>query len=112
MRGVGQPKLEGTTITTAGTGQMPGGFTVIKASPDCKDLQDVKDMAQLLSEAGQSSLHGLCNLWTARWGTNWVKRGEIDGEFWEVAAARLHAAGRLEAHVLGDSTRVFKLDNE
>lgn len=108
-------KEEGGPIKFPGMGNAittTGKLHIHTVPPDCKDLKDVKDMAQLLSEAGQSSLHDLCNLWQARWGTNWVKRGEIDGEFWEVAAARLHAAARLEAHVLADGTRVFKLDNE
>lgn len=66
-------------------------------------------MKDLDSPAGKVSLEELSDLWRARWGAEWVKRGEITDEFYTCAAKRLLSTARLEGHELADGTHVYRL---
>lgn len=66
-------------------------------------------LSALSGEAGRASLDELRDLWRARWGDKWVKREEIDGDFFEVAVVRLLSSNRLETHSLGDGITVYRL---
>ncbi len=62
-------------------------------------------MRDLESEAGLATLETLEDLWRARWGDAWVKRSEItadETDYYDIAATRLNAAGKLETHDLYD----------
>jgi hypothetical protein len=57
----------------------------------------------LESEAYNTPIPDLVNLWTLRYGSGWVKRGDVvDDEFFGVAAQRLLKLGRMEEFFLSD----------
>jgi hypothetical protein len=52
-------------------------------------------------EAMQAPLSSLSDMWTMRWGTQWVGEQEfMDDDFWRLALLRLSGAGKLEKHNL------------
>jgi hypothetical protein len=77
-------------------------------NPDHFPLPALK-MEDLDSAAGKASLEELKDLWRARWSDRWVKRGEINDEFYTVCTQRLLLSDRLEAHELADGTHVYRL---
>lgn len=121
-------RVLGATVTNSGTGD---GLTYTTYPPSADDLQRAASQIQamygqqahvrvekrlptltlsmLSGEAGRASLDELRDLWSARWGDKWVKRDEIDGDFFEVAAVRLISANKLETHSLGDGITVYRL---
>lgn len=55
----------------------------------------------LSHEAMQAPLSSLADMWTMRWGTQWVGEQEfMDDDFWRLALLRLSGAGKLEKHNL------------
>jgi hypothetical protein len=92
----------GSGLTFTGTLNMP------KPNPDHERLPDLR-MEDLEGPAGRASLEELKDLWRARWSDRWVKRGEINDEFYTICAQRLLSSDRLEAHELADGTHVYRL---
>ena len=88
------------------------GFTVsitaFTPGPDHERLPALR-MEDLEGPAGKASLEELKDLWRARWSDRWVKRGEINDEFYTVCAQRLLVSDCLEAHELSDGTQVYRL---
>jgi hypothetical protein len=82
--------------------------TPVMPNPDLFELPALK-MEDLEGPAGKASLEELKDLWRARWSDRWVKRGEINDEFYTVCAQRLLTSDRLEAHELADGTHVYRL---
>ena len=85
-----------------------GSYAAPKADPNRMPLRRMT-ADDLNTPAGQASLEELADLWRARWGNKWVKRGEVDDEFYTIAAIRLVEAGKVEVHQLADDTRVYRL---
>jgi hypothetical protein len=57
--------------------------------------------ADLEHQAMQAPLSSLSDMWTMRWGTQWVGEQEfMDDDFWRLALLRLSGAGKLEKHNL------------
>lgn len=69
-------------------------------------MEDLKSHA-----AFKTSITALEDLWRAKYGNEWVDIYRIkQDEFYEVAAVRLAAVGRLEKHCLiNPHAEVFKL---
>lgn len=109
-------KVVGITTTTNGTGlgQSLGSYPSEAIYTNYAQMWTERPLptltlSMLSGEAGQASIDELKDLWRARWGDKWVKREEIDGDFFEVAAVRLLSGNRLETHSLGDGITVYRL---
>lgn len=83
-------------------------WTATTPNPDLFELPALK-IEDLDSAAGKASLEELSDLWRARWGQQWVKRGEINDEFYTICAQRLLSSDRLEAHELAGGAHVYRL---
>ena len=84
--------LTGVTLTTANTGiQQPyGQFKVLTE----KDLKH---------DAMKAPLSALVDMWTVRWGSEWVSETEFqEDDFWRIALVRLTGANKLEKHNLAN----------
>ena len=87
--------LSNLTLTTANTGN------AIWASPPTgiKTLTE-KDLAH---EGMKAPLSALVDMWTVRWGGEWVGETEFqDDDFWRIALVRLTGANKLEKHNLAN----------
>ena len=85
--------LAGVTLTTANTGN------VIWSSP----LTGVKTLTEqdLKHEAMKAPLSALVDMWTVRWGGEWVSEDVFkEDDFWRLALIRLVGANKLERHNL------------
>jgi hypothetical protein len=52
-------------------------------------------------EAMKAPLSSLANMWTMRWGNDWVSEQEfMDDDFWRLTLIRLLGANKLEKHNL------------
>jgi hypothetical protein len=98
-------QLGGMSTATLSIGAMGQQW---KPNPDTIPLP-MLNMQDLEGPAGKASLEEVQDLWRARWGNAWVKRGEIADNFYTVCAQRLLSADRLEAHELADGTHVYRL---
>ena len=88
-------QLNNLTLTTANTGN------VIWSSP----LTGVKTLTEqdLRHEGMKAPLSALVDMWTVRWGSEWV--GEVnfqEDDFWRIALVRLTGANKLEKHNLAN----------
>jgi hypothetical protein len=83
-------------------------WTTTAPNPELFELPALK-IEDLDSAAGKASLEELSDLWRARWGQKWVKRSEINDEFYTICAQRLLSSDRLEAHELADGAHVYRL---
>ncbi len=73
------------------TQQSLGGFATIMT-------EDLKN------EAMQVPLSVLVDMWTMRWGGEWVGQQEfVEDRFWQLALTRLVGAGKLEKHNLANA---------
>jgi hypothetical protein len=55
----------------------------------------------LQHEAMKAPLSSLANMWTMRWGNDWVNEQEfMDDNFWRLTLIRLLGANKLEKHNL------------
>jgi hypothetical protein len=85
----------GTAANTIGT--MPGGIITNMDEVSMKDLQ---------SEAFNTPIDTLIDLWLTRYGNEWVDMDKIEGdEFYVLAYKRLKSLGQLETHYLTDRAR-------
>jgi hypothetical protein len=68
-------------------------------------------MSDLSKPVFELDLSVVEDMWRVKYGNKWVTVSEVEpDEFYNGAAKRLLVAGRLEAHVLGDThEQVFKL---
>lgn len=58
-------------------------------------------LEDLKHEAMQAPLSSLSDMWTVRWGSDWVEEQEfMDDDFWRLTLTRLIAANKLEKHNL------------
>ena len=63
-------------------------------------------MTQLNSDAFNTPVETLINLWVTRYGNEWVDMDKIeDDEFFSLAYKRLKSLGQLETHYLTDRSR-------
>jgi hypothetical protein len=88
-----QANLAGVTLTTANTGGM------IWASPPT-GLKTLTEQ-DLKHEAMKAPLSALIDMWTVRWGGEWVSEDVFkEDDFWRLALIRLVGANKLERHNL------------
>ena len=75
----------------------PGGVSTNMDEVSMKDLQ---------SEAFNTPIDTLIDLWLTRYGNEWVDIDKIEGdEFYVLAYKRLKSLGQLETHYLTDRAR-------
>ena len=85
--------LSNLTLTTANTGGM------IWASPPT----GIKTLTEqdLKHDGMKAPLSALVDMWTVRWGGEWVNEAEFQNDdFWRIALVRLTGANKLERHNL------------
>jgi hypothetical protein len=93
----------GSYNTTVGTsvGIGTGGFTINSDQPygQFKVLTE-KDLKH---DAMKAPLSALIDMWTVRWGSEWVGETEFqEDDFWRIALVRLTGANKLEKHNLAN----------
>jgi hypothetical protein len=90
--------LTGVTLTTANITQPYGQFKVLTE----KDLKN---------DAMKAPLSALVDMWTVRWGSEWVSETEFqEDDFWRIALVRLTGANKLEKHNLANQyTSVYRI---
>jgi hypothetical protein len=87
----------GTAANTIGTYRAPKGVITNMDEVSMKDLQ---------SEAFNTPIDTLIDLWLTRYGNEWVDMDKIeDDEFYVLAYKRLKSLGQLETHYLTDRAR-------
>lgn len=87
----------GTAANTIGTFRAPNGVITNMDEVSMKDLQ---------SEAFNTPIDTLIDLWLTRYGNEWVDMDKIEGdEFYVLAYKRLKSLGQLETHYLTDRAR-------
>jgi hypothetical protein len=87
--------LSNLTLTTANTG------TAIWASPPT----GIKTLTEqdLKHDGMKAPLSALVDMWTVRWGGEWVGETEFQNDdFWRLALIRLVGANKLEKHNLAN----------
>ena len=85
--------LSNLTLTTSNTG------TAIWASPPT-GLKTLTEQ-DLKHEAMKAPLSALIDMWTVRWGGEWVSEDVFkEDDFWRLALIRLIGANKLERHNL------------
>lgn len=85
------------TITTAGTTVGALHYPNQQTSIGIKPLRE----EDLKHDAMKAPLATLSNMWTVRWGSDWVNEQEfMDDDFWRLTLIRLLGAGKLEKHNL------------
>ena len=65
----------------------------------------------LQHDAMKAPLSALADMWTVRWGGEWVNESLfIEDDFWRLALIRLTGAGKLEKHNLANQyTAVYRI---
>jgi hypothetical protein len=89
----------GITLTTSNTG------TAVweSRSPLDRSPLGIKTLNEqdLQHDAMKAPLSALIDMWTVRWGGEWVNESLfIEDDFWRLALIRLTGAGKLEKHNL------------
>jgi hypothetical protein len=57
----------------------------------------------LRHEGMKAPLSALIDMWTVRWGSEWVSETEFqEDDFWRIALVRLNGANKLEKHNLAN----------
>lgn len=87
--------LSNLTLTTANTGN------AIWASPPT----GIKPLTEqdLKHDGMKAPLSALIDMWTVRWGGEWVSETEFqEDDFWRIALVRLTGANKLEKHNLAN----------
>lgn len=83
----------------ASVGIGTGGFTVTQPYGQFKALTE----EDLKHEGMKAPLSALVDMWTVRWGGEWVSETEFqDDDFWRIALVRLTGANKLEKHNLAN----------
>ena len=92
-----------TTNTTSGQLSTGGPFGRTSVAPINEELSSSKELD---SEAFTVPVDRLIDLWTAKFGNEWVDMSEIaTDEFFSGAYKRLKQLGELEVHYLTDRSR-------
>jgi hypothetical protein len=95
------------TLTTANTGNVIWNSNVNQPYGQFKVLteQDLKH------DAMKAPLSALVDMWTVRWGSEWVSETEFqEDDFWRIALVRLTGANKLEKHNLANQyTSVYRI---
>ena len=64
-----------------------------------KDFPTVKSSTDLDNAVFKTPIESLVTLWIARYGKDWVKKGEVvEDEFFKWAVLRLRSAAKIEEH--------------
>jgi hypothetical protein len=85
-----QRQENGGTVTLSTVDQPYGKFKVLTE-------QDLKH------DAMKAPLSALVDMWTVRWGSEWVSETEFqEDDFWRIALVRLTGANKLEKHNLAN----------
>jgi len=65
----------------------------------------------LHNQAMKAPLSALLEMWTVRWGSEWVSEAEFqEDDFWRIALVRLTGANKLEKHNLANQyTSVYRI---
>ena len=91
----------GSYNTTVGTsvGIGTGAITVTQPYGQFKALTE----QDLRHEGMKAPLSALVDMWTVRWGSEWVGETEFqEDDFWRIALVRLTGANKLEKHNLAN----------
>jgi hypothetical protein len=85
------------TTVGASVGIGTGAITVTQPYGQFKALTE-KDLKH---DAMKAPLSALVDMWTVRWGSEWVGETEFqEDDFWRIALVRLTGANKLEKHNL------------
>jgi len=100
----------GQALTTSGTvSSAQTGFTINSNQPygQFKVLTE----QDLRHDGMKAPLSALVDMWTVRWGSEWVGETEFqDDDFWRIALVRLTGANKLEKHNLANQyTSVYRI---
>ena len=91
--------LTGVTLTTANTGNVIWNSNVNQPYGQFKVLTE----QDLRHEGMKAPLSALIDMWTVRWGSEWVSETEFqEDDFWRIALVRLTGANKLEKHNLAN----------
>ena len=72
-------------------------------APEPRDFRKVTSKSDLDHAVFKTPIEALVNLWLAKFGDDWVEKDRVIGDdFFEWAAMRLRALGRLEEHTIWD----------
>jgi hypothetical protein len=94
-----------TTLTAPNTATIPAPQKP-QAMPRFNPYVDKVSMKDLQSEAFNTPIDTLIDLWLTRYGNEWVDMDKIEGdEFYVLAYKRLKSLGQLETHYLTDRAR-------
>jgi hypothetical protein len=94
----------GQALTTSGTiSSAQTGFTINPNVNQPYGQFKVLTEQDLRHEGMKAPLSALVDMWTVRWGSEWVSETEFqDDDFWRIALVRLTGANKLEKHNLAN----------
>ena len=96
----------GITGITLSTANYPTTVGTIARNPIIQEPYGhfkVLTEKDLKNEAMKAPLSALVDMWTVRWGSEWVGETEFqDDDFWRIALVRLTGANKLEKHNLAN----------
>jgi hypothetical protein len=96
MGGMGQAVTTSGTVSSAQT-----GFTINPNVNQPYGQFKVLTEKDLKNDAMKAPLSALVDMWTVRWGGEWVGEKEFqEDDFWRIALVRLTGANKLERHNL------------
>lgn len=103
---IGSSNITGTLLHEA----LRGGDSIIEIAGEAYHSRKVEllHMADLESPAFTASVQSLCDAWQVKYSNTWVHVEDLDS-FFEQAAQRLIALGKLEAHHISGNGRVARL---
>ena len=94
----------GQALTTSGTiSSAQTGFTINPNVNQPYGQFKVLTEQDLRHEGMKAPLSALIDMWTVRWGSEWVSETEFqEDDFWRIALVRLTGANKLEKHNLAN----------
>ena len=94
----------GQAVTTSGTvSSAQTGFTINPNVNQPYGQFKVLTEQDLRHDGMKAPLSALVDMWTVRWGSEWVGETEFqDDDFWRIALVRLTGANKLEKHNLAN----------
>jgi hypothetical protein len=88
-----------SSTVTLSTANYPATANITQPYGQFKALTE-KD---LKNDAMKAPLSALVDMWTVRWGSEWVSETEFqEDDFWRIALVRLTGANKLEKHNLAN----------
>ena len=102
--GIIDPSLSTLTLTTS---NYPTTANITQPYGQFKALTE----EDLKHQGMKAPLSALVDMWTVRWGGEWVSETEFqDDDFWRIALVRLTGANKLEKHNLANQyTSVYRI---